>query len=483
MTSQPRQSKSAIRRFVTSDLLAKAAFAISALLMAFGYGVATMKYEIFPHSLLTRAQNALDALRTVERDKVPPHFIRYLEPGDTAQIVKPAVSPNSDLILMTGGFYYRTDLCPKLGCMAWIMDRQGKVLHRWSYDPEKLFSAADFKDFVGFTAARNMYVQGTDLDPAGNLVVTFQGSNVFPYHVGIAKFAPDGRLLWKRIDHSHHWPTTGPDGRIYAPAAHIVPQGGNIDGLPRTPHCKGGAVYQEGVRVLSPEGKVLHEFWMSDVVAASDRKALTYTVRDDCDPFHVNGVDLVNGAMAQQLQAMGADDARPGDLAVSLRSSSSIVIMDQDTGRIKRVLYGAMVEQHSPATMPDGSLLVFDNVGASDASGARSRILKIKIFPLQFDQMFPKQGGDNPHLYAEAEGQVNVSPDGSRVLVAETLGGRLFEVDLGSGKVLWSYREVDDISAYLASAGEKASNKPALLQTQGAAYVTRANFDRMFGAK
>ena len=479
-----RRRTSGSRGWLTSDRIALAAFAVSLLLLAYGVGVATAMFQLPPYGLFARAQRAIGALQKVERNKEPPHFIRYLAPGDTARIVRAAAAPDANLILMTGGFYYRTDICPKVGCIAWIMTRDGKVLHRWSYDPKALFGEGDFKGFSGFPGAFNVFVQGADMDRDGNLVVTFQGRNVFPYEVGIAKFDKDGRLLWKRINRAHHWPTTGPDGRIYTPVARIVPPGDNIAGMPRPSNCRAGRVDDEGVAVLDPAGRTLATFWMSEVVRASDRKALTYTVRDDCDPFHVNGIDLVNDAAAKELRTLGIADAKPGDLAVSLRSSSTLVFMDGATGRIKHIVYGPMVDQHSPAALPDGEFLIFDDIGASTASAkgvvGRSRILKIGIAPQRYEQVFPRPGGEDLGFFSESEGAVNASPDGKRALIAETLGGRVIEFDLATGAPLWVYREVDPISDYLAATGEDRSDKLALLQTQGAAYVTRADFDRIF---
>ncbi|MEO6092434.1 MAG: arylsulfotransferase family protein [Novosphingobium sp.] len=468
----------------SADFLAKAAFVLSALLLAFGYGVVTMEYKIFPHAILARAQQAKEALTKVEPKDHPPHYIRDLQAGDTRRIMKPApVGDDSDLILMTGGFFYHTDACPTVGCMAWIMRRDGTVLHRWSADPAVLFNARDFKGYTGETVMENIFVQGVDLDREGNLIVIFEARNIYPDHVGIAKFAPNGRLLWRRIDQSHHWPTVGPDGRIYAPSSRIVPKGPLIDGLPHPPVCRGDRIDQQGVRVLSPEGKVLHEFWLEDVVRQSGLLAVGYYVRNDCDPFHVNGIELVDEAAAAKLRTSAVPDAKPGDMFVSLRASSTVLLMDSDSGRIKHIIHGPMVEQHSPALLPDGDMIIFDNVGAGLGPDQRSRLLKIAFAPERYEQAFPRPGGDDPHLFSLREGQVNVSADGKRALISETEGGRLFEVDLASGALLWSYREANDLSAYLTRVGsaDQGKHRVALLHTQGAAYVSSANFSRMFG--
>lgn len=467
------------------DFVAKTAFVISALLLAFGYGVATMKYKIFPHSVLARAEQAKAALNKVEREDRPPDFIRDLAPGDTQRITKQApAGDDSDLILISGGFFYHTDVCPRVGCLAWIMRRDGTVLHRWSADPASLFSTADFKGFSGFPKVDNIMLWGLDLDPGGNLIIVFSVLNAFPDAFGIAKLAPDGKLLWKRIDHSHHWPTAGPDGRVYVPISRTVPTPPKVAGLPYAAACQSDTVDQQGVRVLSPDGAVLHEFWLSDIARRSGLRVLEYLVRSDCDPFHANGIDLVNEPMAESLRATGVADAKAGDLIVSLRSSSSLVIMDSNTGLIKHVVHGPMIEQHSPATLPNGDLLIFDNVGASYGDDLRSRVLKIGFGPKRHEQVFPRPGGDDPHLFSKREGQVNVSADGKRILVAEGEGGRLFEVELASGKILWAYREANDISAYLARIGsaDKAKRKLALLHIQSASYVSKEDFSRMFGS-
>ncbi len=459
------------------------AFCLSLLSLAFGYGVVTMKYRIFPHNLLSQAQLGLEALTKLDRTDEPPTFIRYLEPGDETRRIVHLASARAtydDVLLMTGGFYHRRDLCPRVGCIAWIMTRDGEVLHSWSVDPATLFDEADFADFSGFPGSQNIFVQGADLDSQGNLVVTFQGRNVFPYQVGLAKFAPDGKLLWKRMDHSHHWPTAGPDGRIYTPIARTRPGSGNIEGMPRPRECTQGLLYDEGVQVLAPDGSTSATLWMEAALRRSDRRALGYAVRDDCDPFHVNGIDLVNEAAAAQLQALGITEARAGDLFVSLRSASAVVVMDSATGLIRHVIYGPMVDQHSPATLPDGDLLVFDNIGGSDDGRKISRILKIGLSPVRFEQLFPGPDGVEG-MFSLEQGAVNVSADGSRALIAETLGGRVLEVDLETGETLWAYRAVDDLSAYQRAGGVEPTNRPALMKTQGAAYVTLADYRRLFG--
>jgi hypothetical protein len=357
------------------------------------------------------------------------------------------------------------------------MDRTGRVLHRWEADPAALFAAADFTGFDGFPDASNFYVQGVALDRRdGALVVTFQGRNLFPYHVGLAKFAANGEVLWKRIDHSHHWPSVAPDGTVLVPAARVARPGERILGMREKPDCRQGAVYEEGLRLLAPDGTLVKEFWMAEVAAASDARALAWTVRDDCDPWHVNGIAVLTEAAAARLPGTA-----PGDLLVSLRSSSSLVVLDRGDGTIRRILYGPMVAQHSPVVLPDGRLLVLDNLG-DPRPGGGSRILRLDPATGAAETVFPRPGRpDGQDFVSAAAGSVRVSADGTRMLVAETLGGRVFEVGIATGRVLWTYDEISDLSPWLARTGTRAEAPFARLQTYGADYLTRAEFARLFG--
>ncbi|WP_209507458.1 arylsulfotransferase family protein [Ruegeria sp. HKCCSP335] len=456
-------------------MFSKVMFSFSALALSFVYGLATVEFQVFPYSVIKKAKAAYDALQAIDTKEEPPHFIRYEPDADVpGPTVSGATADADDLIVMTGGFFYRQDLCPDFGCMAWIMSRDGNVLKTWEYDPKILFSETEFKAFFGYTDERAIYIQGSEIDSKGNLIVTFQGTNTFPYHVGVAKFDKESNLLWKHIDNSHHWPTVGPDGRVYLPSAKLDPVSETILDLDEPMKCTYGAVYQEGVRIRDVDGANLAVHNLDTLVRDSNMRGLAFSVRDDCDPYHVNGIDLLNEASAAMI-----DGANPGDLVVSLRSSSTLIIMNSQTGKIIKVFFGPMVAQHSPSVMPNGEILIFDNLGAgAGEERVGTRILALDPLTENYRTIFPIKDKDaTPPFSSIAEGAVNVSPDGSRILVAETLGGRVFEVNIKTGDILWKYDEISDIAPFLGEEGPKL----ARLQTQGADFMTLEAFTRNYG--
>lgn len=446
--------------------------------LAFFWGVAATKWQVFPHRFLVKIESGFVALTKMEDITLPLHIIREAAPGaGIGAITRYGAGPEDQLILMTGGFFDRMDICPDFGCMAMIMDHDGTVLHSWEFDPEALFTAEMLKGFTGTPHLFTMNVQGAALGPDGSLTVTFQGRNIFPYQIGVAKFAWDGTLQWVRTDKNHHWPTVAGDGTIYTPVARIERGAAKVAGTQQDLDCKFGAVYQEGVEVLSPGGDIKRTFWFDDLVRSDDLQGLAYSVRDDCDPYHVNGIAVLNAAAAARIPG-----TRTGDIVVSLRSSSSLVVLDPDTGEIKKVIYGPMVAQHSPVVLPDGDLIVFDNMGGIDTKTG-TRILRIDPVTDRATKVFPVDlAGPGGDLFSKEQGSVRVSADGRFGLIAETLTGRVIEFDLATGKTTWIYEAVTDAAPIYKKIG-KPKDGPVLVvwQSQGADYVSRADFQRFSG--
>jgi hypothetical protein len=458
-----------------SDRLALGAAICSALFLAFVWGAVAVKLDVFPNRYIGRIEAGLVAWRKMEAKRYPQHMIRLAGESDRERIELATAQRNGELILMTGGFYYRPDLCPDFGCMAYVMTREGEVLKTWEYDPARLFTKDSLAGYSSFPGAENVNVQGASMTPDGDLVVTFQARNVFPYQIGIAKFSWYGELVWLRINRAHHWAKVGPDGRIYVPVARVSTAAPTVAATQEKNTCQFGAVFDEGVLVMSSGGEVLKEFWIDDLVRKSDRQGLVYAVRDDCDPHHVNYAVPINAAAAARMPG-----TREGDILVSLRSSSSLVVIDQDSGLIRKIVFGPMVAQHSPQVLPDGRIAVFDNLGGVDTAKG-SRVLIIDPATGAAETLFPRtKDGPGADFFSEAAGHVEFCADGKHALIAETLGGRVFEVEVATGKVTWIYKSLSDVSLYLRAAGEDAEAPVmGVMHTRAAEFLTETDFARL----
>jgi hypothetical protein len=450
----------------------KILFVIGIAIASFVYGVATVKLEIPPYQWLRQAKLGWEAWGALERDKsrFPNNFESFDEKGAPVPQAKAlAKGAGDELILVTGGPYEMMDRCPTWGCMAWITDRSGKVLHTWEVNLDDLWSG--MKGFSGAVNNLAMYPVGMYLGDDGSLVITFQGRDTYPIQIGIAKVDRHGKVVWKRFDNSSHWIAVDGQGLIYTPytvyrrdAKHLGDTGVEI-------RCQTGEANVDRIRVLTQDGQRVREIKLVSKFIKAGYRGVFYGLRDGCDPVHLNSIDIVTPEIAKRIP-----NSAPGDLLISLRESSLIGLIDGKTGDVKYAMSDRTAAQHGLRFLPDGSALAFDNMGGDRELGG-SRVVRLDLVKGTARTVFPRER-DKALLpfFSPTAGHIDVSADGKRALVAVTHQGRVIELDIASGDPLWVYDNTHDIGKFLEANGLRSPNKLARFATYGAYYVHNVKF-------
>ena len=442
-------------------------FVAALCMLCFGYGVATVQYEVFPYRLLKEAKLGWEAWASMDTQKrnFPNAFERF-EPDAAAapQARQLSEGAGAEHILVTGGPYQLLERCPKWGCIAWIAERSGKVVHTWEVDLDELWRG--LSGVSGDVNRLSLYPVGMLLGEDGSLVVSFQGRETYPVHIGIIKLDRDGRILWKRFDRSHHWPAMDADGRIYTPASILVRDMKQVGSSAVGVRCATGESGVDAIRVLSPGGEPLRELPLIDSFVKSGYGGVFYAIRDGCNPTHLNSIALASPEVAKAIPGAAA-----GDFLVSLRETSSVALLDGKTAAVKYLVSGRSAAQHSAQFLPDGSVLALDNYGGERSLGG-TRVVRIDLVSGAARTVFPK-GGEQGLLpvRTDSAGQISVSADGKRALVALTHQGRIVEIDVESGAPLWAYENTHDIASFLRQAEIRSDTTRARFATYGAYYV------------
>ena len=151
--------------------------------------------------------------------------------------------------------------------------------------------------------------------------------------------------------------------------------------------------------------------------------------------------------------------------------ASAVAILDPVSGQIKRFVAGLTAAQHGPKFLPDGSVVVFDNLGGDRVTGG-SRILRINMVTGATRTIFPRHA-DDPVLpfFSVDGGHLAVSPDGRRIMVSSKRQSRTMEIDVESGKVLWLMEAGFDFSPYLAQRHASAEFTRGWFFVYGAYYL------------
>jgi hypothetical protein len=108
-------------------------FVLCLCFLTFLYGVGTVYFQLFPYSLLADAKLAAEAWLEVLSDDVPQVMFIDEDGTPTPLITRFDAGREDDgYILMAGGPGAMMSECPEFGCLAWIIDRDGNVLHSWA---------------------------------------------------------------------------------------------------------------------------------------------------------------------------------------------------------------------------------------------------------------------------------------------------------------------------------------------------------------
>lgn len=400
------------------DALARLALLLGVLVLGSAYSFVAAERGWFPHPQYLAAREAAKALWEARIRPVP--FDRPARPGAPDRAGSRAHEPagDDDVTLLVG---YRPG-----GFAAWLVDRQGRELHRWDARFSEVFPRAPHLRWQARDEAIAWH--GATVLANGDLVFNFQDAN-FPYGSGLVRLDATGRVVWALAENTHHDVTPDDRGHLWVPAMRVVEGTGN--GNRHAWH------YEDIILEVAPEdGRVLRRIVVRDALAAYPGLfGLTYADSldiDSEDPLHLNNVDPLPEALAARFPLF-----RAGDLLISLRNINTIAVLDRESGRAKWVMTGPFVRQHDPDWLPDGRLLVFDNRGGDPACGG-SRLLAIDPVTQEIETRYDGCGG--PPFYTYARGMQQLLPDG-RLLVAETHAGRAFELS-ADGRLLWEYWNV-----------------------------------------
>ena len=447
-------------------------FVVGVAIAAFLYGAATIQLKLFPYELIRHAKLSAEAWASIERDKSRlPHNLEEFELNASPTPQAKAIAPGAgdEAILVTGGPYQMLDRCPTWGCMAWITDRSGKVLHTWEVKLDQLWSG--LKGFSGDVNNLSLYPVGMALGKDGSLVITFQGRDTYPIQIGIVKVDRKGAIVWKRFDYSSHWVAVDDAGRIYTPFTVHMRDVKHLGSTAVQNVCTSGEANVDRIRVLSPDGQPLREIRLVDNFIKAGYRGVFYGLRDGCDPVHLNSIDIVTPALAGRIPG-----ARAGDLVISLREASMVALIDGSTGEVKRAMSDRTAAQHGLRFLPDGTVLAFDNQGGDRALGG-SRVVRLDLVKGTAETLFPRPGEKQfVPFYSDTAGHIDVSADGKRALVAVTHQGRIVELDVASGRPLWGYETTHDIGKFIEDNGLRAPTTVARFATYGAYYVHDLKF-------
>jgi hypothetical protein len=311
-----------------------------------------------------------------------------------------------DAQLSAGGY---TLIAPLTGGGAvYLIDIRGEVWHRWSL-PVRPGRAAELLP-NGNLAYNGNHARSLELYPAWSL---WHGGDFY-------EVTPRGEVVWRYQDETHHH-----DAR-WLPNGHLLYSGcvpltaafsARIRG--GMPNARGGTRYGDVIREVDRAGNLVWEWHASDHLDPEE-----FPIQKD---FPDNHWPLVNGL-----------DVTPDGLVImSLRTTSGIIGVERESGRVRLHIPPELVShQHAPVALENGNILAFDN-GNFRAGGTVVFSRVVEIDPRTKAVVWSYQDQLANAFYTAYMGSAQRLPNGN-THITESATGRLFEVT-PQGEVVWEY--------------------------------------------
>jgi len=292
------------------------------------------------------------------------------------------------------------------GCEALLTDMQGHVLHRWSYDYDRLWPELE----VPADAAGKGKWRRAHLFPNGDLLAIHEG-------IGMIKLDRDSNLLFEVPGKAHHDLDVLEDGVIWTLGREVelIPR---ID--PEVP-CMDDFLVE-----LDPDGRELARISVLECLERGEARELLARMPKTKELFHTNAIEVLRGDPSEHLPAFAA-----GNLLISLRHLDAVAVVDPHERKVVWWLTGDFRAQHEPTLLPSGNLLLFDNRGGDEAS----RVLEFDLATRRV--VWSYLGTPERPFYSWTCGTAWRLANGN-TLINESDGGRAFEVT-PAGETVWEF--------------------------------------------
>ncbi len=402
---------------------ARILFVLGAATLVFLAGIAVGTYRLPPFRQLHQAMEALRDLRDNWR-----HYL-----GLRSKFVHPATRERGGTTIydrerafagITVISAYRDG---QFGVFA--LDMEGRVVHRWPIDPNRLWPERAAEMAVFQPAEKEFSIQGLWLKPDGSLYV-ISGD------VGIAKLDRCGEPIWSLETGAHHDLAFREDGKLWVVAFEKV-----YEARPERPGLYPGSdgfYWDELLLLMSDEGEVLKKVSLTDVLYQSGRADILLSgpgssvMSRDEDPLHNNTVDVLDPELAEAFPMF-----EPGDILLSFRNVDTILVLDGENLLVKWDMRGPFVGQHDPDFLPNGNILLYDNrmTGETPKLGW-SRL--IQVDPATREVVWSWQKAPPEGFYSKSQGEQEMLPNGN-ILTVAPYEGRVIEIEPESGDVVWEW--------------------------------------------
>lgn len=392
---------------MNTDTLARLAFVLSLLSLAFAYGYGSRAFGWFPDAAVERAYH--QARARLPFDVRRPDYLGARVYDDTGVTTRKREGRQPGLTAISSN-WKELDWEPAVR----LLSAKGRILHSWRLRPEVAFAGVEkFRDVeLKYQTIHDFHVY-----PDGDLVVNTD-------YVGLVRLDACGEVIWRLPERTHHSLARDSEGTFWVPAR-----------KGHDPDIQGfdGSMIHDHILRVSDDGQILRDIGVLEAIVSSGLGRYVAKFRERGYDTHVNDVEPLSSSLAEEYPQFQA-----GDLVVSAKNQNLVFVLDPDTGSVKWHTTGPFIRQHDPDFIGDGWIGIFDNNEDGTGRGSflgGSRIVAVHTTSDSTRVLYPKS--DSSTFYTAIAGKWERLDNGNLLLV-EAIPGRVLEVK-PDGTTVWEW--------------------------------------------
>lgn len=394
------------------DRISLLLFFASTIVLAFGSGMAVVKYKMFPYQIFALAEEVFTEL-SVNEGMLPWYYRR---------VEKPYLAPIRNTGQAFQGLNLVTRIVAGRELSAEIIDMNGRKIQVWEIDWFKMWPDPEhLPEDVIPKSKPGTHIHGAVILKNGDLVFNFE-------HLGMVRIDRNSNVVWRLPYRTHHSIHMHDDGNLW-----VCGQKLRMDPNPHFPH-RIPPFDEYTILEVSPQGEILQEWSISEILYENGQGRLMPLSAPKPhsqilnDLLHLNDVEPFSSTMEEGF-------FKDGDILVSLRNINTVFVFNRYSRKIKFLCTGWFVQQHDPDFIDGNRFSVFDNCYTSEDHGLQSRIVIVSAADNKTEVFFV--GSSEKPFFTKILGKHQWLPNGS-LLITESVQGRAFEINR-QGKIVWEY--------------------------------------------
>ena len=406
---------------MTSIRFSLISFVLSSAVIVFNLGYFARELKLFPYQFYTEAAKGWTQLRQQQSEQLP-WFYMYSQRAQSEEIRKIGqTQPGLSLV---------TEIAAEKNISAKIIDLEGNTVHEWNIDWFEIWSNPDhLPEKIVPQSQPGTNIHGAVVMKNGDLVFNFESK-------GLVRLDRAGEVVWRLPYLTHHSVHQHDDGNLWVSGTKY-----QTEKVARLPNLI-PPFYEETILEISPEGEILREWYVADLLRENGHTGLLYMGSLNNENTQIQGDDRLLGKtdilhlndVEPFSTKMQPGFFEPGDVMVSLRNINTVFVFNVESEEIKLISTGQFVRQHDPDFIDGDRISVFDNNNASEPE-PKSKITIVSAKDNSHQEYFV--GSKANRFYTRVMGKHQWQPNGN-LLITESMAGRGFEID-PQGKLVWEY--------------------------------------------